>query len=56
MGGRDMKNANSAGCDPFTDEMKVDFNMFGTLGLHWVRGKIDNTQIVAENYSSARKR
>ena len=41
-----MKHTDSPKCDPFPDEVKVDFHVLGTLVLNGVGGEVDGADVV----------
>ena len=42
-----MKYTDSPKSDPFSDEVKVDFHVLGTLMLNGVGGEVDDANVVA---------
>ena len=42
-----MKNTDSADGDPFTDKVKVNLHVLGTLMLDGVGGEVDGADVVA---------
>jgi hypothetical protein len=42
-----VENSDSPKSNPFTDEVQVNFNMFGALVLNGVAGEVDCANIVA---------
>lgn len=42
--------------DFVTEEMQINFDMLGTLMLHWIRGHVYGTHIVAIYHSGSSRR
>ena len=51
-----MQNLQITDGDPFTNEVKINLDMLGTLMLDWVGGHVDCTDVVAIYQCSAAKR
>lgn len=51
-----MKHSDMPQNSVFTNKMKVDFDVFSALMLHWVAGHVHRTYIVAKHDDSFTKR
>lgn len=51
-----MQNADMPQRNTISNEMKVNLDVFGALMLDWIRGHVDNTDIVTEDDGSTAQR
>jgi hypothetical protein len=43
-------------CNSLPNEVKIDLNVFSALILNWVRGNVDDTNVVAKHHCGASER